>query len=558
MLENLRRLYASKSDEPLVSREVWIDKFDRTLSVLEREFNTSGWWIIGGVARDAYMKNEDFPFQQSDGSMRDVDILVTQDKISSLPKILQLAKQEDLLPIGTFTSRIVRIEDRKVSLKFGNIKADVQPSLFETRYLPFANGTIPTLPPKTLLYLMQIMGIQRDKDVKNIDILTAYNSAHPHESPDEEQYAAFKAFVEKVGQDKSLSSYFLRAGVVLRESPIGRRIPFHDPKFRPFLDRLWENSDSIFNAEESNSFLQHALKAGSGLIRARRSLGRPIINGFESAVFAGWYASITTSPLNDHSIESAVKLQDILERQNCFGDEIVASLDSNPYEQRPHFIKEHDRLYSQIYTDLCTRYGQEEGQKRALIIKESLANWFGINLAVEKYITQGCYPTDQNQGSTIARDEIFQLEQSQNGHLTPEQYRSLVDKYWIKCITLVLNDGDYQKTEIELDLALQATLIYQLSEDFANIKRDQHIYKRNYFISYSNKSMFQRLKILNGMGKEKFNDLKMGSPTKELVTYAWIIRSLLMYFKASLSKSTWRDHKLYDRVNNFEEKNTNY
>ncbi len=106
-----------------------------------------------------------------------------------------------------------------------------------------------------------------------------------------------------------------------------------------------------------------------------------------------------------------------------------------------------------------------------------------------------------------------------------------------------------------MDQTLAATLLFQLSEDFANIQRDLKVEKRSYFTSKSKRPFMERLNVLLKLGDQKFSKLSLNSFTKNAVKYAWVVRSLSLYLKASLSAGKWRESDLYDKCNKFEEIN---
>jgi hypothetical protein len=291
-----------------------------------------------------------------------------------------------------------------------------------------------------------------------------------------------------------------------------------------------------------------------GSVDAKKLLGRPVVNGIETAVFSVWYGIMSGNTQDRNQVSFAIRLQDILERQNCYGDDHVNGSSVNPYWERNHFKIEYDNLLKDMKDYLEQKYGVSDGSKRYFVIESGLKSWFDVNWTVENFLANNVRPTvDFN-----SDDELLSILDKIRDY-TPENaaiYRSFVDEKWVKCIVLTLTDGDEKKTSETLKQVLSATLIFQLSEDFANVARDSKLKKMNLFLDKTDETLLVRIQNLIEKGKENFTDLTLNPGIKEILKCLWIFRSLYAYFKASLHGNNWRGQKMYDQCNLKEEYRT--
>jgi hypothetical protein len=295
----------------------------------------------------------------------------------------------------------------------------------------------------------------------------------------------------------------------------------------------------------------------SGYNSAKTQAGRKIVDAGITTVFAGVSSYLMNTPPHKKSICHTYLIEDILERQNCAGDEETSTASSGGvYWERDHFAEEFAGLLSLICLDLIHRYGYIEGRVRACAIDQVLEEWFETNSTVESFMA--------------GRLEVGCLDEKQQKILEPllaihdeelcKTYRHLVDEKWLDVLLVVITDADQENIIKIKPTILNLTLRLQLSEDYANLRRDNRVSKSTLLTSATSKESrtpkrIQELLAFFKLASPYITNLGLGLFLGMAAKSALVARSLLSRYKAKIRNDHhWRDKEFFDTCNDFEKK----
>lgn len=199
-----------------------------------------GWWVVGGLARDAMVGRPQPPVKYECGNWRDVDLLFS----APLLHIGRRIRRRNTTPLDLeiVTSNIVVVHPgERAYLKAGRASVDVSPDLFERQMVSLDGVEFPTLPASTLLH-MYCVGIHMHGATKKSDVAHMYALARlarlaktgarafPHELYEGfHHFARLKSGMEWANQ---LAQWYW-------QSPLQRIVPLNHVYLYPCLERLW-------------------------------------------------------------------------------------------------------------------------------------------------------------------------------------------------------------------------------------------------------------------------------------------------------------------------------
>jgi hypothetical protein len=287
------------------------------------------------------------------------------------------------------------------------------------------------------------------------------------------------------------------------------------------------------------------------LREARKVAGRRLIDDKEAAVFCCLVGIIAGVQVRITSVANTIRMEDVLERQNCYGDEYASGrFSEKPYWERSHYVGEYADIYKAMINDLSKHYGRVEARKRMDAIWERVEKWFWINEVVEGYMLGHTKPEEL---SDDAKNLISELREMDEEH-KPFVHKEIVDRAWLEAIMMTVLDGNEEAVEKAAPKILAMTMLFQMSEDFANIYRDKRVGKTSTFTSKASASFGDRFRRLLEYGK-KYADQVDGNPfVSGFMMVGLVVKSLAAYAQASKGdKELWRRKKLFDEADQFEE-----
>lgn len=236
-------------DSSIKEREKYCNELSRAVKHIQETVGSdNGWWLIGGLARDAIMGNDHFAVRNAKGELRDVDLLLTDENKHVAARIQQTNPSD--LPIGTGFNNICSISKEKAELRFGGLIRSVPREVFTTQQTVLKGIEFPTMPPSTLFHMLAVgrplYGPMREKDFSHALELGRYLRNHPDERLPEEDFMAFHEFGSR--QTKlpgGLTQLIHRAGQAYMNSRFEKKASIRSPEIRRTLERLWDAAGCI-------------------------------------------------------------------------------------------------------------------------------------------------------------------------------------------------------------------------------------------------------------------------------------------------------------------------
>ncbi|MCL5432651.1 MAG: hypothetical protein M1524_00860 [Patescibacteria group bacterium] len=233
-------------------RSLYLGYLREVLSNLTEEAGgLEGWWVVGGIARVAVLGEKDFPVISPQGSFRDVDIVVSEDK----KNIIHNAIKKDRTPIhfgGGCLQPVIRVNKGKDPvLQYGQVRVSVPSKTFETQIISLGGIDFPTLPTRTLLHLYGIGRHMREKDVLNAMALARYIRENPDPRYPEELYESFHEFINRKNRagGQSVSGVLLKLAYLYRESPLNNIVPItQEGCLSKILMGIWQKTGDLERA----------------------------------------------------------------------------------------------------------------------------------------------------------------------------------------------------------------------------------------------------------------------------------------------------------------------
>lgn len=221
-------------------RQEYLLKVQKIVDLLESSELKGKWWMIGGIAKDAYTGNIDFRIGKPDHP-RDVDILVKEGDIRAFERVR--AQNTTNIPIGGFLNRFVHVGAENSFLHFGATKIQVPTDVFATKEVNLFGVKFPTLPPETLfhLYCLRRRERMRPKDFTSALKIGRFIQNNPSPDLPEESFQNFHRFSRQVRRPS------LHPQVIMSELPkwyratkLGKVLPLRDPVIRSMVLHIWD------------------------------------------------------------------------------------------------------------------------------------------------------------------------------------------------------------------------------------------------------------------------------------------------------------------------------
>lgn len=234
----------SNAPKETIDQETYFRQFGNIIDTISnRAGGTEGWWIVGGLARDAITGN---PTQivKPTGELKDVDVIFSNPNKHLGAEIQK--ENESPLYVGTSLQNVVNVEETgEVSLRLGKVEVSVPPETFTTQLQTLHGVQFPTLPAETLYYLYcagyRPDGKMREKDIQGAKELADYIAAHPNPTYPSELYTPFLTFFDRTNKDPDFnpSKILMEAGQKYMNSKMNRIVPLDSPKIRKPLEKVW-------------------------------------------------------------------------------------------------------------------------------------------------------------------------------------------------------------------------------------------------------------------------------------------------------------------------------
>lgn len=289
--------------------------------------------------------------------------------------------------------------------------------------------------------------------------------------------------------------------------------------------------------------------SGVGLMRARREIGRPVVDGVETAVFiiaAGILGGIRFDP---KAVEETYRIQDIIERQNCQADSQRKS-EGGVYGswKDGHFLCGYATLLCEVADRYKGKFG-EIGMTRYGKVIEAWINWFKTDEAVESWVLGRRDWEQLSVSEKMIVKPVVEAQEIERGLV----HKEVVDKAWLSILMNVLYEGDSELIEKELPRLLNLCLCLQLSEDFVNLRRDKAVGKVSMFTSLNQMEGFwQRMKYLWGQSGIYIRRLVDNPILEKLLQVGLVVRTGFSGINALTAGDEWRNQKQFTNANNME------
>jgi len=292
----------------------------------------------------------------------------------------------------------------------------------------------------------------------------------------------------------------------------------------------------------------------TGYQMARERSGRELIDRGITSYFILVVGVLLREEIQPETISNVMRLEDVIERQNFFGDEFNKSSEHSPFWEEDHFAEEYAGLITDVNGYLVRKYGREEGSERTIIIQNTLEKWFDVNEAVENYVA-GRFDVDNAKEEEIEIVQpLIDCEEDQK----PIVYRNIVDSAWLDTLLITATDGDAQKVKINKlkDPVLSMTLALQACDDYAGQRRNERIGKMTLMShtpnTTSSKRVNETIHFMNCLdGYLAQSD--MGPYMASLVKYAMVSRGMICRLKARKTGDYMgRDEVFYKEFDQFE------
>jgi len=235
------RIIVRKSSEQ--ERGEFLFYVGQALKHIESYAGNEGWWVVGGIAREAYLNNKIFVVRSPEGDWRDMDLLCDNQRAPKIRSAVDTYKGP--LHIGGGSMQMyVHITEGVAFLRSGKTLIEVPRPVFDTNVVSLNGLLFPTLPCNTLLHLYLLHGRMREKDFYSaLDLARVLNSLDQNEYP-EEMYIGFHEFFDRVyGIDRKMDwiNYLKAAAYAYRNSRLNKLLPINSGPARNFLFKLWDS-----------------------------------------------------------------------------------------------------------------------------------------------------------------------------------------------------------------------------------------------------------------------------------------------------------------------------
>lgn len=220
--------------------DLYLAQLDEALGLIKQECGSDGWWVVGGLANEAYFGGMDFNCRCSLHGLRDLDILCSLELLPSLYRARQLNSTPVFID-AAYHSLLQVHTTGEVWLKRGGLRLTVPAEIFKTQLIPWRGLVIPTLPPQTLqhIYCVAVVmcGSLRQKDwhaAKSLGRLAQRGGSFP--TYPHEYFENFHQFLKLTGNNPGLA---LMAFRICKRVRLKRLLPLDHPKIQPFMQAVW-------------------------------------------------------------------------------------------------------------------------------------------------------------------------------------------------------------------------------------------------------------------------------------------------------------------------------
>ena len=221
-----------------MEQQQYLRDLQETVDFLNNSELKGRWWMIGGLAKDAYTDNKNFKVGEPD-HVRDLDILVNDGDVQAFERVRSLYTSR--IPLGGFLNRYVHANKEKPFLHFGSIKTELSPDIFSTKEVDLFGVQFPTLPPETLFHLYCLRGKLRTKDFSSALQIGRYMQKNPTPGLHEEDFRNFHKFTKQVSRPSihpqaimtELSRWY-------GKTPLGKVLPLTHPAVRSIILHIWD------------------------------------------------------------------------------------------------------------------------------------------------------------------------------------------------------------------------------------------------------------------------------------------------------------------------------
>lgn len=289
--------------------------------------------------------------------------------------------------------------------------------------------------------------------------------------------------------------------------------------------------------------VQLSIEVLDGVKKRKKYLGRQSIGTFESiclCFFASYASGVVPS---SDAIAETIIAEDILERGNCFADEIKAyspHIKGTSYEQEERRLLKHlEQRYKEVYPDTWN--------VRITNVATQLKYFHDLNKTIEEHIHSGSH-SDKRFDSSI--QQIDCATPIDRGRV----HKETIDRAWIETVLSILYEGDEQVVKKIIDPMTHLTMLYQLIEDYANIKRDDRVGKKTIFTTNSGERTNSNLSHLLSVAEYYFTKIKVNDFERAIVELGWVTKLAISKLKSANYGDKWRDMANYRKADEFENK----
>lgn len=233
------------SSEYTAEQQSYLLSLGELVEFLDEGLGQDSWWVVGGLSRDAHLGKKDFTVKYQDGGLRDVDILVREDKKRLYYHELAPLYQGPLRLAGESLGTNIQIGDNRVDLRFGKILVGVPPETFNTEVLSVGDVKFPSVPLNTLFHLYAVgdrpFGKMRQKDFLNALLIGRFMMENPNDKYPESMYEGFHEFAYRKNQLREDQFMLCLRGLAhaYSISPLNKILPMSDSTTRKALIHLW-------------------------------------------------------------------------------------------------------------------------------------------------------------------------------------------------------------------------------------------------------------------------------------------------------------------------------
>ena len=223
-------------------RESYLTAFSQSVFMLKEGIGEAGWWVVGGMAREAWRKNEDFAIYTRDktkkGELRDIDILIGIEDQNTFDEV---RKYNDTgLGWGSSFRWYLRVGKEQAFLKYGQHRVDLPMQVFEPQMVSLGGVDFPTVFPRTLLHMYAVHGALNNKFEDALK-LARIVKLHPEVDLPESEYIGFHKFMSiRSDLRKNPVGWVLdRMAKLYLRSPMNKVFSLSDSRIMPLIKKIW-------------------------------------------------------------------------------------------------------------------------------------------------------------------------------------------------------------------------------------------------------------------------------------------------------------------------------